>query len=467
MQNRYSHKPGFVKLFGLVLVVVFVGGGIFMLSSDKFEKDEPAISYKEPLIWNLKDRFFIAFSDASGIKEYGVSLLHDGNKIPLETTREDISKCNVAIDDKNICISINKPQQIKTSSNSMDLEIYAIDNSSWNFFNGNKAEKSITIDIDSKNPQLAIISNSYKITQGGSAVVVFKAHDDNLDSISITNGNYIFKPQPFYKDGFYISLVAWDKSESSFGAKIEAKDKAGNISVVPINFYLQKRNYRDSTIPLTDSFVDGKITSLTREIGERDPSDFPDKVSLFKYINEEIRKYSVDRVYDVSSNYDRNIIISDFTILPFSPLKNPAVMASFGDSRSFSYNGEIVSKSNHMGIDLASIKQAPVFLSNDGVVTLNEFVGIDGNAIVVYHGLGLSTLYAHLTSSNVNVGDVLKRGFELANTGATGLALGDHLHFGILVQGYEVRTAEWMDADWIRDNITKVINESKEIIDRL
>ena len=94
-------------------------------------------------------------------------------------------------------------------------------------------------------------------------------------------------------------------------------------------------------------------------------------------------------------------------------------------------------------------------------------MGIDGNAIVINHGLGLSTLYAHLTTSNVNVGDVVEVGDVIAKTGNTGLALGDHLHFSVLVQGYEVWNAEWMDAKWIKLNITDVIAEAKAIIDKI
>jgi murein DD-endopeptidase MepM/ murein hydrolase activator NlpD len=48
----------------------------------------------------------------------------------------------------------------------------------------------------------------------------------------------------------------------------------------------------------------------------------------------------------------------------------------------------------------------------------------------------------------------------------TGLALGDHLHFGIVVQGIEVRPEEWMDANWMRVNVFNVIEDAKKIITR-
>ena len=302
MQNQHK-RDGFVKILGLVILIIFIGGGIFMLSSDKFEKESPKISIKEEAVWNLKDYFPIQITDNSGIYNYTISLLLNQEKIPLQTqilSSKD-SQClndgaeltpsqEIQESPKSLCIGIQKPKNIKNSTKEITLEIQATDTSKWNFFAGNTTTQTIRIPIDTKKPQLAILSHSYKITQGGSALVVFRAIDDNLKQIRISNGKSDFFPQPFYKEGFYISLIAWDKNNSDFNAKIYVSDKAGNVSITPINFYLQKKQYRSSTIPLTDSFIDGKISTLVQEIGEKDLEDFPDKLSIFKYINEDVRK---------------------------------------------------------------------------------------------------------------------------------------------------------------------------------
>ncbi|WP_297810829.1 M23 family metallopeptidase [uncultured Helicobacter sp.] len=481
MQNPHS-KSGFVKILGLALLVITILCGIFMLSSDSFEKESPTIHLKSTS-WNLKGTFPIEISDNAGIKSYKVVLIDNGQKIPLDAqnlTKQNTTcmatNANIAPLTQNItaqspikslCIGIQKPQNIKLNGQSLLLEISATDTSKWNFFKGNTTTEQFNIQIDTKKPQLAIIANSYKITQGGSALVIFKAEDENLRSVKINNGNLDFTPQPFYKEGFYISLLAWSKLHNDFNAKIIAEDNAGNVSITPINYFKQKKQYRDSTIPLTDTFIEGKISSLVEEIGERNLEDFENKLAIFRYINEEVREKTFNRILSASSFVDTESLIEDFFIEAFAPLKNGAVMASFGDHRTFTYQGENVSESNHMGLDLASIKQAPVILNNAGIVTLNEFVGIDGNALVIYHGLGLSTLYAHLTSTEVNVGDSLEKGAIVANTGNTGLALGDHLHFSVLVQGYEVWNAEWMDSAWIKTNITNIIAQAKDIINQL
>ena len=369
-------------------------------------------------------------------------------------------------EENGICLAIEKPNISTKDLKFLNLIVEVTDKSKWNFFSGNKTLENITLTIDAKKPQLAIVSNSYKITQGGSALVIFRVEDENLEKIRISNGENEFIPQPFYKKGYYISLLAWPKNNAAFSAKIYASDSAGNVSVAPINFFVVKKEYKKSNISLTDSFIDGRISSLVEEIGERSLESFPDKLSIFKYINEDVRGYSEKYIMQATANFPLEKI-EDFQIYAFSPLKNAAVMASFGDHRTFIYQGEVVSYSNHMGLDLASIKQAPIFLSNQGEVIIDEFVGIDGNLLVIYHGLGLSSLYAHLTNSLVGVGNKVERGSIIGNTGATGLALGDHLHFGVLVQGYEVWTAEWMDSKWIENNITKIIAEAKGIIDSL
>jgi murein DD-endopeptidase MepM/ murein hydrolase activator NlpD len=59
----------------------------------------------------------------------------------------------------------------------------------------------------------------------------------------------------------------------------------------------------------------------------------------------------------------------------------------------------------------------------------------------------------------------LKAGQKIARTGATGGVFGDHLHFGIIIQGIEVNPLEWMDRNWIKTRITKILKEANTIID--
>jgi murein DD-endopeptidase MepM/ murein hydrolase activator NlpD len=87
-------------------------------------------------------------------------------------------------------------------------------------------------------------------------------------------------------------------------------------------------------------------------------------------------------------------------------------------------------------------------------------LGIYGNAVVVDHGLGVQSLYAHLSSIDTNVGDMVKMGQVLGRSGTTGLALGDHLHFTMLLNGNAVNPVEWWDPKWTEDRVLRKIREA-------
>jgi murein DD-endopeptidase MepM/ murein hydrolase activator NlpD len=114
----------------------------------------------------------------------------------------------------------------------------------------------------------------------------------------------------------------------------------------------------------------------------------------------------------------------------------------------------------HFGYDLAAVRHGPVPAANSGVVVFAGPLSIYGNAVVVDHGLGLQTLYGHLSSIDVKEGDQITKGQELGKSGSTGLALGDHLHYEVLINGVSVTPLEWWDGRWIRDHVGRPLREA-------
>jgi murein DD-endopeptidase MepM/ murein hydrolase activator NlpD len=114
----------------------------------------------------------------------------------------------------------------------------------------------------------------------------------------------------------------------------------------------------------------------------------------------------------------------------------------------------------HLGFDLATTANAPVTSANDGKVIHAQPLGIYGNCIVLDHGLGIQSLYAHLSSFEVREGDSVRKGQTLGRSGQTGLAAGDHLHFSMLVNGQFVNATEWWDAHWIEDRVTRKLRDA-------
>jgi len=444
---------------GIVLVLVLlIAGVVYLYNSSMFERNAPIIKLEQNGYWNLKKPLKLTISDESGIKEYKVILKSKKESMELNYDRPLMAP-------KELILELNPPRSAYAiKEKKLSIVVEAVDKSKWDFFNGNRVVKKYDLIIDKRRPEVSVVSNSYKISRGGSALVIFRAVDDNLQNLFIesTDGKK-FLAEPFYKEGYYIALLAWPVTQSSFRATVMAEDSAGNIAKEYIPLYLKNRDYRLSKITLTDKFLNGKIMDLAELYQETQGVD--GILNQFKIINEDVRAKNETLIHKITSVVPSEMI-SDFKIHRMYPLKDAAVVAHFGDHRKYFYKGQFISEAYHLGLDLASYKNAKIISQNGGKVVFADYNGLYGNSPIISHGLGLYTLYGHCSHLDVTKGDRVSKNQKFANTGKTGYAMGDHLHFGVLVQGIEVRPQEWMDSHWIKLNITNIIKSAKKIIDR-
>jgi murein DD-endopeptidase MepM/ murein hydrolase activator NlpD len=452
--RRGRNNSGIVGWIIIVLVLSAVG---FMAFSPLFERDEPSVVISQDGYWNFKDPISVNVEDASGLKSF---------KATIATPHEEwvIADENIPTSEMKKSFTLLPPKGVnRVEAASVVLTIEATDNSLWGFFMGNTYKQEVTLVIDQRRPVLSIIANSYKIQKGGSAIVIFKADDPHMQSLKIeTNFGKTFIAQPFMKEGYYASLVAWPVQEQTFSATVVARDRAGNETKNAVPLRLKDHVYRVSNIELSDAFLDGKIAELANTYEQTAGVD--DRLEQFRIINEKVRADNEKIIHDVTSKVSKTMIV-DFAPQPFYPLVNGQKVADFGDHRIYSYKGkENISNAYHMGLDLASVSMGAITTSNGGNVVFSEPNGIYGNLPILDHGFGLYTLYGHCSEVHVQKGDVASINQQIAKTGLSGYAMGDHLHFGILVQGIEVRPEEWMDAKWIADNISSVIESAKVII---
>jgi len=453
---RKKNNNSFGLLFVMLLVV---GGGLFVYFSSLFERNAPTISMPNNGFWNLKKPLQIEIDDESGIKSYKVTL-------KSATTEKVLQYEQLISPQQKVSLSVEPPRSAYTMKDKdIKIVVEASDTSKWNFMNGNASRKEFALHIDKRRPQVSIVTNSYKISKGGSALVIFKVSDENLDEFYIEGNNKKkFIAQPFYKDGYYISLVAWPVIDDTFKATVIAKDLAGNVAKEYVPLYLKEKRYRVSKINLSDKFLKGKIADLAEEFALTQGVEEP--LEQFKIINEDVRAKNEALIHKITSVIDSEKKIKNFKMNKMYPLKNGAVVAHFGDHRIYYYEGEYVSEAYHLGLDMASNAMAPIKTQNGGEVVFADYNGIYGNMPAIAHGLGLYTIYGHCSSIKVNRGDEIGKNSVIANTGKSGYAMGDHLHFGVLVQGIEVRPQEWMDKQWIKLNITNIIKNAKKIINR-
>ncbi|AXH13952.1 M23 family metallopeptidase [Malaciobacter mytili] len=452
-----KRKNNFTGIIVLVVLVAIAGGFGFVYLSPQFEQNKPEIKFEEKEYWNLKDSLKISIDDNSGIKHYKVIYKDDNNERVLEDKILDELK-------NSIDLEIKPPKlDMFFKGENVSIILEATDRSKWNFFEGNSIRKEYKIKIDKKIPVANVIGNSFAIRHGGSALVIVEVHDENLKDAYISfNDEERFDLIPFYKENFYIALIAWPVTIEEFKrVNLIAIDKANNKTITKVPLYIRALKVKNDNIKLSEKFVKDISVNVLQKSGLDVPSTVEE---IFVKENRILRKMNTDVLKEITRKFMNKDKIDSFSIKPFKRLEGSKTVAGYADRRHYYFNDEKIDQAWHLGMDWASIKNASIKATNSGKVIFNDYLGIYGNTIVIDHKLGLQSLYAHTSKSHVMAGEEVRANTKIANTGSTGAVFGDHLHFGVLVQGIEVNPLEWMDKDWIKTRITDVIIDAKKVI---
>ena len=451
--RRKSNYKGFVVTLFVVAIIALL---YFASRSDIFEKVPPKILIPQDLrFWNPKTPIPISFEDSSAIKSYSIVAVRENGERLIDIQEVVLDK------PKEVKITLPIPEGKLIDGEKIIYEIAVTDWSNANFFSGNTTTRQIHLDIDTTPPKVDLLASSYAINYGGSALVVFKAQEKNLKKLVFSNGFDEFVPFPYIAKDYYAVLVAWPVKNNSFSPTIIATDLADNQTQYRVGIVKRLKAYRDSTLKIQDKYFE-KIDAMLWENAPQEK--FESQASKFKYLNETIRAKDEKKIFEASNDFTPHLITHPIAFERFYPLKGGMVVGHFADSRHYFYKEQNISNSFHLGLDLASVRNAPIIASNDGVVVLEQKLGIYGNTIIVYHDLGMASLYSHISEFRARLGESVKEGAVLANTGSTGWAFGDHLHFSVLIQGHFVSLAEWMDSKWIQSNITSVFQKAQKTI---
>jgi murein DD-endopeptidase MepM/ murein hydrolase activator NlpD len=98
----------------------------------------------------------------------------------------------------------------------------------------------------------------------------------------------------------------------------------------------------------------------------------------------------------------------------------------------------------HQGLDIATRKGTPILAAADGVITFAATKGLMGKLIVIDHGHGMITRYAHIQKMLKKRGDAVKKGDTIALVGNTGRSTGSHLHYEVHLDGIPVNPAKYI-----------------------
>jgi murein DD-endopeptidase MepM/ murein hydrolase activator NlpD len=240
--------------------------------------------------------------------------------------------------------------------------------------------------------------------------------------------------------------------------RLVAKDPAGNAAAVDFAYRAKTSAFARRRLPVTDAFFRKVVPPILEATPALQlPTDTPEaRLEAFLRINGDLRRANDTQIEELArATSPEKMWRGAFTRM--GRAKSEAV---FADHRTYVYAGRVVDQQVHLGADLASTRGAAITASNTGHVVFAGFLGIYGNCVVIDHGMGVQSLYAHLSSVTVEVGDRINRGETIGRSGATGLAGGDHLHFTILVAGRPVNPVEWWDPHWIADRIDRKLVEA-------
>ena len=146
----------------------------------------------------------------------------------------------------------------------------------------------------------------------------------------------------------------------------------------------------------------------------------PKNKNLIKRINREYKTLTTVRKKIIYQ--DKNKYFNKFRL----PLIY-RISGDFGSERIL--NG--VKKSYHKGVDFAAPKGASVYSCANGIVSLTGDYFYNGKFVLINHGLGVSSIYIHLSKIDVIAGEYVQIGKKIGEVGATGRAVGNHLHWGV------------------------------------
>lgn len=312
-------------------------------------------------------------------------------------------------------------------------------------------------------PRVAVVSLHHFVNHGGAEFVVYRVSPPDVSS-GVRVGETTFPGYPGSGSGLADSslhvaffALSYDQ-ELNAPITVFAKDPAGNEASTPLEHRIFPKPFAKSRIEIDQRFLDRVVPAIyagTSSLGPP-PAAGDDLVAAFLKVNGELRRENSQTIAAQTSKTKPEMLWSS----AFAQLSNTAVESRFADYRTYFFNGKEIDRQVHLGFDLASTMQAPVHASNTGVVVFASYLGIYGNCVIIDHGLGVQTLYGHLSSIDVREGDSVQKDQVLGRTGITGLAGGDHLHFTLLVGGTAVNPVEWWDPHWMEDRLFRKIREA-------
>ena len=330
-------------------------------------------------------------------------------------------------------------------------------------YNMRRAESTATRDVEVRldPPRVSVLSTHHYVNHGGAEFVIYRATPQDVESgVRVGDRTYPGYPgsavglsDPAIRVAFFALLHDQELNER---VEVFARDAAGNEGTVELPDYRTfPKPFGRSRIQIDDRFLQRVVPAIAQNTPDMQ-IDTSDLLQGFLKINGELRQKNAETIAALAQKSAPEMMWKE----NFQQLGNSQVEARFADHRTYIYQGKEVDQQVHLGFDLAVTANVPIVAAQRGIVVHADYLGIYGNCVIVDHGLGVQTLYAHLSSADVKPGDRVDKGQTLGRSGMTGLAGADHLHFTMLVNGHAVNPVQWWDRKWMQDRVFRKISEA-------
>lgn len=422
------------KFFLLLIAVALVAGGIYYFRDTNAPEltltpDQGPVSHTTALTLKLTD-------SRSGLKHLQATVIQGDARLPL--LKRDFP---AATHSSSLKLDLSP---LKLQEGEFQIEILAGDRSIYRFGKGNQAAQTFSMIYDTRPPIISVLSKAHNFTRGGSGLVTFNLNEP-VTRAGVQFGDLFF-PAYRQESGAYACLFAYPYfvAEKDFVPRVVARDQAGNERQAGIYYRANDKRFRQRKINISDGFLQTKAPEFAAQVSHAETP-----LEIFLYVNDEMRRQNRAKMAELGKQSASSPLWEG----AFLRQPQAASLAFFADHRTYYYQGQEIDKAVHLGHDLASVAQAEIIAENSGNVVWADYLGIYGLCVVIDHGLGLQSLYAHMSQLDAQVGDRVKRGGVIGRSGTTGLAGGDHLHLGMFVSGIPVQPIEWWDSSWLKNNI--------------
>lgn len=447
-------------LFGLLVILLLIAGGAYVVAG---RQGGPSIEIGKP------DKFIGASTPldvsvgAPGgkLKALNIVLEQNGKQTPLfamdaprgaDLKQDGPDKLRVTRD-----VGKQSVPEIQTGAARI------IVTASRNVLYGARTLESTAardVQVRLERPRVSVISTHHYVNLGGTEMVAYRASPPDVTS-GVVVGDVEYPGYPASGATIEGVKIADPAARVAFFAlrfdqdlntpiRLFARDEAGNSARADFDYRTFPKPFKKSRIELDDRFLDRVVPAILE--GTSDVKPDGDTLAKFLVVNGELRRKNAEKIAAFAKQTSPEML---WRGVVFHPFTNNAVESAFADQRTYVYKGKEVDHQVHLGFDLASFAGTKIAASNRGKVLFADELGIYGNCVILDHGMGVQSLYAHLSSIGVKAGEIVEKEQELGRSGMTGLAGGDHLHFTMLVNGHMVNPVEWWDAHWIEDRILR------------